>query len=735
MRSRCTAIALAASLCGTAWAQDLSVLEKAYDWPVGTVWDAAWSTGDTNVTEVLSDELSIRVRNEKPEYIALFFERHRIIRFADTAGIVAHARITLPESLDPMADRSFQPLGEELVCPWWFDVRLDHFAARKLRPDGTWSEVGVLARVHEKQVQVYRSLEPAWCYELDLDQVAPGDVVEVRWKYMVPYDLNRAYTRGWRSDFWMGNWSRLTNWRIFFHDELPVRRQRVELEYRRRQGIVLSGERPTGRREDGQDLLAVWEHAGLAGCMDEVNGRPADHLPHIVVRFAPEDLRYWNRDRLSGVISPFPYWMYVLRQREIRSFWLMRVARKTVPIPDKQTQLMKDFIALQTSDMGNAPAPRKAERLHEVIARDFEASSDRLWFLDEYRSLQKLGEQVEEGVLREISRFDLYAKMLYLLRVPFKTAYVMDARVGGMTDQWLSPMWNSEFLFGINGGGRFQWLHPKRMQLGWMADELPFYWAGTPALLMGLDDLNSDAVPVPRFVDLPASRMEENVRSASCHIVADLEAGTATAELTLMLTGQFSTLGRGVFLGQGADSSVLAAYAHHPADAPAARLLDQEVAPLRTDPPFRQVVRLSLDLGDGLRRTEDGGWELDLSGLLMHAVPEGFQAEGRDLPFHWDFPQDDHLEVVLEADRPVEVELGDGPPATVSTSGSRHAITVDRPSERVCTVTSELLVANSYVPVSEAAGLEAVLDGASRMAQLRLVIREALEAPVEVQEE
>ena len=71
----------------------------------------------------------------------------------------------------------------------------------------------------------------------------------------------------------------------------------------------------------------------------------------------------------------------------------------------------------------------------------------------------------------------------------------------------------------------------------------------------------------------------------------------------------------------------------------------------------------------------------------------------------------------------------------MSTSGSRHAITVDRPSERVCTVTSELLVANSYVPVSEAAGLEAVLDGASRMAQLRLVIREALEAPVEVQEE
>ncbi|MCB0784738.1 MAG: hypothetical protein KDC02_11085, partial [Flavobacteriales bacterium] len=148
-----------------------------------------------------------------------------------------------------------------------------------------------------------------------------------------------------------------------------------------------------------------------------------------------------------------------------------------------------------------------------------------------------------------------------------------------------------------------------------------------------------------------------------------------------------------------------------------------------------QVVRLSLDLGQGLRRTEDGGWELDLSGLLMHAVPEGFQAEGRDLPFHWDFPQDDHLEVALEADRPVEVELGGGPPATVSTSGSRHAITVDRPSERVCTVTSELLVANSYVPVSEAAGLEAVLDGASRMAQLRLVIREALEAPVEVQEE
>ena len=82
--------------------------------------------------------------------------------------------------------------------------------------------------------------------------------------------------------------------------------------------------------------------------------------------------------------------------------------------------------------------------------------------------------------------------------------------------------------------------------------------------------------------------------------------------------------------------------------------------------------------GQGLRRTEDGG-ELDPQRPpSCMPYPRASRPKDATFPSTGTSLQDDHLEVALEADRPVEVELGGGPPATVSTSGSRHAITVHR---------------------------------------------------------
>ncbi|MBK7083491.1 MAG: hypothetical protein IPH53_01990 [Flavobacteriales bacterium] len=112
-------------------AQDLSILRAQYDWSVDPAWDPSWSVGIAAGPEILDETLSIRLRNIKPEFLSVFFERRRVIRFTDQASIRAFGHVSVPESLDPLADRQLSapadPNGQP--HPLWFNVRLDLFAA------------------------------------------------------------------------------------------------------------------------------------------------------------------------------------------------------------------------------------------------------------------------------------------------------------------------------------------------------------------------------------------------------------------------------------------------------------------------------------------------------------------------------------------------------------------------------------------------------------------------------
>ena len=723
MWHRAAAIHAVVALCGAAMGQDPSCIRTTYEWPVGNVWEEGWSTGDTTRTEVLKDDLSIRIHNDKPEFIGFFFERRRVIRFSSEQDILRHGRCVLPESLDPPYDQRNVPFTQrdEPARPKWFNARLDHFAARVVHPDGTWQDLGVLGTTELDPVRIHISWEQAWTYLLDVQGIAPGDVVEIRWKYMVPYDTTRIYTRGWRGWQWMDNWSRLTNWRIFFHGELPIREQRVELLYRKQHGMVLSGLKPTGRSEAKDDMLVVWKHRDLPGCMDEVNARPAMDLPHVVVRFEPQDIRYWNRERLSRISVPFPYWMYVLRVRGGSAYWLQRVSRKH--IPDRQNTLVKEFISETTFGMDSLYPARSMELIHDRIAEDFIYVNDLDWYKDIDHSLQRMGDQVAENRFRDISRFDLYAKLIYAHHVDFSTAYLLDKRVGSMNDQLLTPLWDNEFMLAMRDGDGLMWMHPKRGRKGLLANEVPFYWQNTPALIVTLDDLRSDVYPEPVFIDIPGARANENVRTVDVDIQVDLANGTAKATARVLLAGQFSTLTRAVYMGYERDSTIAPVYAHLPQDATSARFISSRVAPVQRQAPYRQAVEVELDLTPGLIGHADSTWSLDLRDLLSHALPEGFDASSRDLDLYWDFVQEDRLAVNVSFDRPVEVHVSGAAVTDHSVSSARLEPEVLIRDNMNFTYSSTLTILGDRVPVAERDRLADLLDAGDQLRDLVLQFR------------
>lgn len=688
-------------------AQDLTGLAKDYVWDTDPVWDTAWNVPST-YTEVLRDDLSIRLRNTKPEFLALFFERKQVIRFATEADIATYGRFTLPESLDPPYDQRYTPWVERHLPPrpLWFNVRLDHFVVRIIRPDGSWGEVGAFGTVDRQQVRTVRTMETAWTYVLDLQAINPGDVVEVRWKYMVPYDVNGNMTYGWRAFEWMDNWARLANWRVFFHGNLPVREQHVELKYHLRHGITLGGEPPHRRDAEGNALTASWVHRDLPGCMDEVNACPAQDLPHISVMLAPEDRRYWQRDRLSGLLIEQPHWMQVVRYREARALWWKRVAQKTVP--DRQNKLLNEFVRNTTVGIPLEAVTARMEALHERIANDFTYANDELWYYDLDRGLLRMGDDVTERRIREIGRYDLYAKLINALGADYTTAYILDKRVGAMSDRWMTPLWDNDFLLGVRDDDGVLWMHPKRHDQGYMAGELPFYWQGSGALLMRLDLLLGDVPSPPLFMDLPADEPEANARVVATSLTMD-EGRAGAAETRVFLSGQFSTLGRWAYEGLTIDPTIDPNYGDALNGTGTNPGESWNVVSRSNDAPFRFQAERTMTVPPAAINQLGDTTTVDLSTWVTHVVPEAFDGAERDLPFYWDFAQDDRAVVDIRFAQPVEL-LGTSMELSASTGHTHYTRMVTQVEPDLIRVESRLVVEDPREPVEHAMPLERLFE-------------------------
>lgn len=683
--------------------------QQPFAWGDAPAWHPAWEEGATIDSEVLEDELSIRIRNVKPEFLALFFERRKLVRFASREDIMRYGPVVLPESLDPPYDELGKPWvrRETRPYPLLFNMRVDHFAARIVRPDGSWTELPVERRGATGYLGNPVALQATMSVTHYPTGILPGDVVEYRWKYMLPYDSNAPHTYGPRGFFWMDNWARLTNWRVFFHGGLPIREQRIELRYHAKHGITLGGAPPDRVERNGDDRIAHWRRGDLPGCMDEVNGDQGRSLPHIVVTWAPDDLRYWRRERLSGLPIPQQPWLQVVRSREAKAEWWRRVALKR--IPDRQNTLVKRFIARTCAGIADSLKARKAEALHERIARAFTYANDRDWYFDMDRGLERIGDQVEAERLRDISRYNLYCKLIQMLGLPYVTAYVLDKRAGALNDQFTTPMWETEWLFGVRDGEGMLWMHPKRQRHGWFANELPFYWEGTMALLVDRQRLLEDDPRPPLFVELPAGDPKANVRAIEHHLRIDLARADAEGDARVFLSGQFSTLGRAAFLGDRSDSTAHPDYGHVPAairGVSAARVGDPEIG---TDPPFRYREQETLRLS-GFRQEQGDGWfTFDLRPFLAHAVPDRFSGACRHLPFHWDFAQADRFIIEVELTEPVEVMDLTRLQLQASTPVARYELQATRINARHVRIESRFEVLHEREEPEAAPAIEALL--------------------------
>lgn len=692
---------------------DLSCLREPFDWGAQPALDRSGpQLSAAEGADILSDSLRIAFRRSKPEFITVFFERHLVIRFGTAEAVRRFSSFTLPESLDPAYDHQDLPLvrRDSLPRPIYFNAEMVFCRARKLGSGAESTGLPIEGGAARQRVKHDDRFHEAWSYAMNVLGVLPGDTVEVQWKYSVPY---------------MENAGRFHAPRIFLHGDLYKRSSHLQLEVHGGQNMRHWGIPADSTVHRNGIAKSFWTLHDLAAVGDETGARWYTELPHLIVGTLQDAQNNMHRTQ-SGLWVEVPYWAQAMRRRESDAFWWRQVALKNVP--DAQTERMKDFIAL----FPGPDAVDRARRIHNAIANDFSFQLDDAWFDNKDMQNQRMGDQLRDGRLREISRYDLYSKVLSMLRLKYWTAYLMDARVGALSRDWLSPVWNNEWTFLLKDGNGPLHLYPKRTRFGLLAGEMPFYWEGTQALVGDVDklwndgELGSNEPILPDLVPTPSLPEVLNERRTDIMVEADLEGGLLKVEANILLAGQWSTLTRGAYLHGEVDSSVNVRYGHRVQDIQEARNVLVELGKLQEEAPYRMPIKVSFELPGRIVPHGDGRWTVDLRDLVCHVVDTTFIAEGRDLSYWFDFVGSDRVTMQVHFTQEVHAQgiLGNH----VSGAPIGYSASVDRIGPNKLMARSDLVVLALRAWPSEAADLEAVLRSAADP-PLRFTVSSAQDDP------
>lgn len=686
----------------TAQSPDLSCLKRPHQWPVQPVFDPALPAQYApEGGEVLSDSVRISFRSAKQRFMTVFVERHQVVRFDDRATIERFGTISLPESFDPAHDRQDLPLVDRGTTPrpLYISPTVVEFAARVIGSAERARELACEGRVIAQKVRLGTRLHGAWNYSITPQGIMPGDTVEIHWTCRIPFAENMNH---------------FLCWRYFFEGPLPKRVAHLRLEGEAR-GAVPShwGIAPDSTALADGMARSWWTLHHLPGTLGEVNARPHDR-PHLVMG-PPVNSGWFTHRMASGQVVDVPPWVNVLRRREQKAFWWRRVAEKKVP--DAQTNRMRDFIA-RYSDRDPF---MQAAAVHNAIARDFTYQDDYLWYADKDLSLPKTGNQMRDGELREISRYDLYSKYLSLLKLKYYTAYVYDKRVGRITLDHLSPLWDNEWMFLLNDSGTAITFHPKKRRFGLFANELPFYWEGTQALVGDVDKLWRDEQMAPELglkpelIPIATMRPELNQRGTDLVLMADLAAGTLALTGRVMLSGQYSTLCRSAWLYHEIDSTIDPIYARTLRDVPGITDVEVVAGEPETVAPYRITMEVNANMDQRLGAVNDSIRVIDLSGLVVHALPRDFHSAGRDYDFHFDFLGGDLSTYTITFDRPVQLLQQDCElPDTERQRFGSLVTHVRQLDATTIEVAEALMIKQERVAASDAAALESFLRACTR---------------------
>jgi hypothetical protein len=583
-------------------------------------------SGEANDKTVVEfDSIMIITSGKKAGLIQFDFKRKLRVRINTDKGLKAFSYVSLPQTFDPIL-YCHAPLSRN-VGKHLTNINVQAFNVRIIKPDGSTlspditPDMNTFRAIDIKEDKFGEFQE----YGYHIPGLENGDVLEYEYDYSVKYGENLFS---------------LMTLRIFFHGDFPIKRK--EFSFIIDKGLeseihAFFCDEPEPVR--GQQLMYSWHFSDLEACMDESGSRAYKTLPHVIISLRPYEMIYSPYNSFEERFAPF--YFFGVSVREAEHLAIVKAMLEGVNTP--QYNQIRRYIDERLANLpDDTSGYSQLYTVHNYIADHFTFDPD----LDYYNRLdirkERFGDDITAGVITDRSRYNLYVGLIAGLGLNYFTAYLSDVRSGVISEAYFEPTISNDYIFAVMlKNASIQFIYPKKDRFGYFLNELPFYFENTTARLIYLDYYRDYKSAIEeKFVSAttPASNNRDNSRTQSAVVNIDLENMAVDFTANVILTGQYSTLGRSSYLYDLCDETVNPLYCHKIWEGICREESPDkmEVKGIQQDFPFKAEFDVRFRAGDILTERNDTLY-LDLRNWFCHIVDDHLHAEKRVLPYYPDF--------------------------------------------------------------------------------------------------
>lgn len=603
---------------------------------------------------IISEENSIEITGEKSDFILFSITKKIQFGVQDETGIKRISKFILPETFDPSyiahfpKDRNYQNVYSNLKCNYFRGEIADkNGKVRKATFDKSVDEL----RMVMVENNLYGNFEKS-IYEVR--DLAVGDVATLEYNYEIRYSENL---------------NQLASTRIFFNSE--IRKENYSLRLSLPSGlnldIVYNNDASPDSIGDFEGTKSYyWNRSNLAGCIKEAGSRPYLSLSHVIFSIKPYDLLYTLPNSFEEKFIPF-YSIYSY-QREKEHLNIAKSVYQGV----KTTSFIyiDKFVNSETQDIENdSLGYLSLLKIQNTIADEFTFENDIGYFKKIDTRMPRMGEFLARKAIRDICRYDIYVALILKLDLNYFTAYLCDNRMGEISNDYFAPMYDSDYLFAVLLKNNVpQYIYPKRSDFGYYLNEVPFYFENTRARLVHLNDYNNIKEPINeelRQIQLPPSKITDNIRKSNVLVNINLETSMATFEARVDLSGQYSTMTRGLYQFGYKNETVNELYNQKISDLnKEVRVISEETNVINKEFPFSTKVKTRYEANNLITKNGDT-YSLDLKNWFNHIIYNDFETENRQQDFYTDFHGRDTYVYFLQFNKNIKLT---GTPEEIKTN-------------------------------------------------------------------
>ncbi|NND77138.1 MAG: hypothetical protein HKN39_03035, partial [Flavobacteriales bacterium] len=585
-------------------------------------------------------------------------------------------------------ERQFIPINEKAYGPY-FNTKIVFFAGRILKANGETETAIARYAFPDSRKLIGQEFEIVYRYFIEIINLEPGDVLEYHYKYEIPLDVN---------------WMHFNSGRIFHHGHIAKQDYELKLEYPKKLRNTVIGDECDDNFTANKVTTHIWKKMNLPAALDEVASRPHLDLPHIIYKFNENNISFVFKHPRTGQILPSPYHTYMIKKRQDKDFWYRRVALRRLVL-DKQGRMFRSWIS-GVSHETDTPL-EKLRKTHSDIARNFEYLSDEEYYLAYDLGLERMGTFIKERKLRDISRHNIYTKLLNRLGFEnYKVLYTLDKRSGDISKDHTTNLYFGERLYFSNDTNN-TFLFSKRTQTGYELNELPFYWQGTKAIGYTIGELFDEDVQAFRTTEIPIDTIPDK-RSTKSEVNVKVGKGIMDFATDLKLEGQFSTLTRGVYLYNELDSTINPSYGIKIYEVGGKIYLKKrELISLMDDKPFQAEFDMEYTAVDKLQGSEDK-LSISMGGLFNFVLWDDLDLENRHTTFYPDFSFQDDFSYILTFDKALEKISKEN--AFIENNIGSFSFSIEQLSEKEIRINAGWILTGEPVPANEMSDLEDLYD-------------------------